>query len=211
PGSGWGFDFRARLEGRLPALLVLGVEREEGAVVRTHDDSVMAEGARRRPCRRVGVVRGCMTHDVLERDFRPPFTFEVGDPIDRHQRTADVARDRVEDLELFTEALGTGRTLHVEDADDLVSGSERRDHRLTRLRVAPTEPVVVDRAPQHDAFAAARDPPGDPLIQTLLVPEWHADADRGTHPKAIPLDEHDRSASCTASRGDVLGGACQKG
>ena len=75
--SGRGFDFRARLEGGLAALLVLGVEREEGAVVRTHDDRVMSKGARRRPCRRVGVVRGRVTHDVLKRDFRPPLAFEV--------------------------------------------------------------------------------------------------------------------------------------
>src|SRR5437879_5059255 len=111
------------------------------AVARAPDDGVMAEGGRRRPCRRIGVLRGGVAHDVLERDLRTPLPLEVVDPIDRHQRPRDVARDRVEDLELVTEALGTGRALDAEDTDDLLARAQRHADRLTGLWVASAETV----------------------------------------------------------------------
>ena len=152
----------------------------------------MTEGARGGPCGGLGVVRGGMAHHVLERRLGTPVAFETVDASYRDERPGDVARDRVEDLELLTEAVSTRRALDVENADDLGAGAERHDHGLTGLRVAPAEPVVVDRTQQDHPLTPACDPPGDALVHSLLMAKRHPDPDRGPDAKAVALDEHDR-------------------
>ena len=151
-----------------------------------------------------------MPHHVFERDFRAPLAFEVTDAVYRHERPRDVPRDRVEDLQLPAEALGPGRALHVQDPDDLFAGAERHDHGLTGLRVAPTEPVVIDRTQQNHLFSAAGHPAGDALVDALLVPERHADPHGRPNAEPVALDEHDRCPAGAHPRGDVLGRACQE-
>src|SRR5207253_2553636 len=108
---------------------------------------------------------------LLERRLGTPVAFETVDASYRDERPGDVARDRVEDLELLTEAVSTRRALDVENPDDLGAGAERHDHGLTSLRVAPAEPV---------------------LVHPLLMAKRHPDPDRGPDAKAVAFDEHDR-------------------
>src|SRR5438105_14697952 len=103
----------------------------------------MTEGARGGPCGGLGVVRGGMAHHVLERRLGTPVAFETVDASYRDERLGDVPRDRVEDLELLTEALSNCRALDVESADDLGAGAERHVHGIATLRVAHVVPVVV--------------------------------------------------------------------
>ena len=69
PRSGWRFYLRAGLERSLPALFVFRVQREKPPVGRAHDDGVVTERARGRPCRGIGVARGCVAHYVFQRDL----------------------------------------------------------------------------------------------------------------------------------------------
>ena len=97
----------------------------------------------------------------------------------------------------MAEALATRRSLHVEDADDLVAGAQRHDHGLARLRVAATKTVVVDRAHENHRLASAGDPSGDSLVDALLVAEWHPDAHRCADSQAVAFDQHDRRPAGT--------------
>src|SRR5439155_3583769 len=151
-----------------------------------------------------------MAHHVLKRHLGTPLTFETVDAVYRHERPCDVARDRIEDLELLTEALGPRRALHVEDADDLVAGPKRHHHGLPGLWVAPPEPVVVDRTRQDHPLAPAYDPPGNALVDPLLVAKRYVAPDRGSHPQPVPLAGHARRPAGADARRDVLGRSREK-
>src|SRR5467141_2770715 len=206
----WGLYLRACLERRLTTLLVFRVKGEDASIWGPHRDRVMTERGRGGPCRGVGVTRGCLAHDVLERDLVPPFALQVIDAIDRDEGPRDIACDRVEDLKLPSKTLGTRRLFHIEDADDLVAGAERQDHGFAGTRVTPAETVVVNRPEQDDALAPGGDPSGDTLVDPLLVSDGHGYPDRRTDAKTFPFDEHDRRPARTHPRSDVLGRSCQK-
>ncbi len=200
-----------RLERGLTALLVFRVQPEDPSIGGAHGDGVMPERARGGPGRGIAVPGGGVAHHVLERDLIAPLALEIVDAVDRDERAGHVACDGVENLELLTEALRTGRPLHIQDADDRVASTERHDHGLSGLRIAAAEAVVIDRTQEDDPLAPAGHPSGDSLVDPLLVPERHADPDRGAHPEAVALDEHDRRPAGADSRRDVFRRACQKG
>src|SRR2546423_9079192 len=145
-----------------------------------------------------------MAHHLFQGDLRAPLAFEVIDPIDRHQRAGHVAGDRVENVELLTEALIPGRALDIEDSEDLLAGAQRHDHRLARFGVAAAEAVVIDRTAQDHSFAPAGDPSGDALVDSLLVAQWNADPYRSADPKALAFDEHDRGPARTHPGSEVF-------
>src|SRR5207247_10677580 len=159
-----------------------GLPREPPSAAGTHRDRVVPERASRCPCRGLGVARGRMAHHVFQRDLQTPLAFEVIDPSYGAQGAGHVACDRVEHVEFLAEALIAGRSLHVEDADDLVAGAQRHDHGLAGLRIAAMETVVVHGAQKDYPLAPARDPSGDSLIDALLMAKGYADPYRCAHP-----------------------------
>src|SRR2546428_13783548 len=131
----------------------------------------MHERGGRGPRRGVAVIRGRMSHHVLERDLGLALALEQVDSINGGERATHIAGDGIEDLELLVEPVIAGRALDIEDADDLVAGPERHDDGFARLRVAAPESVVVDLAPEHDLLPLARDPAVDPLVDQLTAAE----------------------------------------
>src|SRR3989442_11905850 len=180
-------------------------------VVRAHRDGVRPERGARGPRRGVAVVRSRMPHHVFERDLGLALALELVDSVDGGERATDVAGDGIEDLELLVEPAIAGRALDVEDADDLAAGPERHDDGLARLRIAAAESVVVDRPPEDDLLALARDPAGDPLVDRLSVSERNPKADRRADPELLALDEHDRRPARADAPRDLLRGARQEG
>ena len=185
------------------------VEREQPAVRGANGHRVMAERARGGSGRRVPVVRGGVAHHIFERDLGTPLTLELVDPVDGDECAGDVARDRVEDLELPPEAL-TGRPFDVEDADDFVARPERHDHRLAGLRVAAPETLVVDRPERttvSPGWRPIRRSPRRPVARDRAARRSRRRAD----PEAIALHEHDRRPASPHPSGDVLGCPREKG